>query len=304
MSIFQRAKNRFRKDGARGLVSGGFNLATSVVRRRIEVLKRWYWIQRGYRTLTVGDVSAEFAVDSAAAHHELSYLDANERAVLEDFLHEISSEDTVYDIGANLGVYAVLAAQAGTTSVAIEPYPPTVERLRANVRHNGVDVTILDIAIGDDDSTVRLHGDDTMKVGSIGIAPSSETGTVTVPQRKLDSVADESVPAPDVVKIDVEGAEGLVLDGGQETIPACRTLYIEIHHENNHGASTETYGHSATGILEMLREYGFECSTIVDRANQEIIKATSTSRDDRVRPLQSDERDDGHANTATRQERG
>lgn len=304
MSIFQRAKTRFREDGARGIVAGGVGLASSVVQRRVEALERWYWIRRGYRTLSVGDVSTEFIVDSAAAHHELSYLAANERAVLEDFLHEIGPDDTVYDIGANLGVYAILAAEVGATSVAIEPFPPTVERLRENVRHNGVDVTILDVAIGDDDETVQLQGDDTMKVGSVGIAPASETGTVTVSQRRLDSVAGEQAPTPDVVKIDVEGAEGLVLAGGLETIPRCRTLYVEIHRENVHGASAETYGHSARGILETLREYGFECSTIVDRANQEIIKATAPSRDDRGRPRQSDQLEDDHASTATRQEGG
>ena len=63
------------------------------------------------------------------------------------------------DVGANIGIYTLLAAKRGARVFAIEADPRNVEKLRHHVHLNGFDdrVTILPIAVGDKEGTVTIY---------------------------------------------------------------------------------------------------------------------------------------------------
>lgn len=70
-----------------------------------------------------------------------------------------------------------------------------------------------------------------------------------------------------MVKIDVKGAEGLVIEGLSEVLSAdeCRLLYCEIHPPAQHRTGVTDYGYSVSDVLELIRELGFSIESINER---------------------------------------
>ena len=133
--------------------------------------------------------------------------------------HLLRPGDLFVDIGANAGVYTVLAAAvAGSRVIAAEPVTVSSETLVRNVALNGIGdrVNVRRVAVGasttrkrvtsDRDATNRLLGDDESYAGA------SETAEVVTLD---DLVGGES---PKLVKIDVEGGEYDVLQGASATL--------------------------------------------------------------------------------------
>jgi UDP-N-acetylglucosamine 2-epimerase (non-hydrolysing) len=142
---------------------------------------------------------------------------------------------TVWDIGANLGLFSIAAAVAAGPDgqvLAVEPDTVLVGLLRrsaaANPGHASVEV--LPAAVADRDCVARFHvarrNRSTSHLAGYGTTQSGGVRlTQPVPVVTLDSLA-AHFPAPDVLKIDVEEAEASVLAGGQELLAAARPVVI------------------------------------------------------------------------------
>lgn len=148
----------------------------------------------------------------------------------------------LYDIGANTGVYSLLAARLHGPEVrvvAFEPAFANLADLNRNLVLNGVEaqVTPLPYALARRDELLSF-GFRNLEAGS-ALHGSEETGkgdegaahVLPVVGRPLDSVVEAlDLPAPNHVKIDVDGAELEVLAGGARTFadPALQTVMIEV----------------------------------------------------------------------------
>lgn len=107
-------------------------------------------------------------------------------------------------------------------------------------------------------------------LGSIG------SGESTVSTIKGDAIiSKEQLEQPDIVKIDVEGAEGLVIDGMKETLANARRIYCEIHLPRDHRASIESYGWTPMELLTELESLGFKIRFLNNRPNEIQIIAES-----------------------------
>lgn len=121
------------------------------------------------------------------------------------------------DIGANIGGYSLaVAAKAGPGAriLAFEPQPEIFERLIHNIRINPFgNVKALALAVADRDGEITLFLDPKNKgEASVKIVSADETRQVKVPARTLLSiVSDEGFDHVDAMKLDVEGAEDLIL---------------------------------------------------------------------------------------------
>lgn len=128
-------------------------------------------------------------------------------------LHALKPGDTFVDIGANIGSYTVLASKVcGAETIAVEPDPDTVQKLRRNVEVNALEskVTIFQTALGSSIGRIRFTiGLDT--VNKVAIDNQSETRDV--PLTTLDALLTDV--SPRVIKMDVEGFEAEVLGGGR-----------------------------------------------------------------------------------------
>ncbi len=158
---------------------------------------------------------------------------------------------TFYDVGANVGFFSIIAARLTAPGGRVVAFEPLAENARAIV-HNAQlnDFTHLEVrqvALGgaDGEASFSLSAEPTWgKLTSVGKKPDQYTGDTVVPVRRLDGLIEQAgLPAPDVMKIDVEGAELEMLAGAERTLRERRpVLLIELHGTNREVA----------GVLESL----------------------------------------------------
>lgn len=142
--------------------------------------------------------------------------------------------EVLYDVGANIGTYSLVAAKAapGARVVAFEPSPANFEALNANVSLNelGDQITSLPLALGDRPAVARI-GAGTDPPGSS--APLNGPGVTTAAAliERLDDLVDRfRLPLPNHVKIDTDGQELAVIAGGAELLsaPTMRSIMVEL----------------------------------------------------------------------------
>ena len=134
----------------------------------------------------------------------------------------IQSGDICYDIGANIGFYSLyfdtLSKQKGKT-ICFEPASTAYEYLQANIKLNNRNSTVTEykIGVGKDSKKERIyyptHG---TAAGTASIKYQNhdfKSEVITIDS--IDSLMDKlNIPVPDFVKIDVEGYQQEVLEGG------------------------------------------------------------------------------------------
>lgn len=137
-----------------------------------------------------------------------------------------------YDVGANVGYFAIEMAQRTgerVEVVAFEPQPSLASAITASIVLNDLSgVRVFTALVGDSDRVADLY----VAASSIHASAVDDSGrgpSHTEPSSMitLDGLRDVA-PAPDMMKIDVEGAEHLVLRGASSTLRASKPhLFIE-----------------------------------------------------------------------------
>lgn len=136
----------------------------------------------------------------------------------------------VFDIGAHAGFYTLLASvlvgPRGAV-VAFEPQSHNMRYLREHLRLNAIsNVQVIQAAVTDSDGVACFQEGANTSTGHL--APEGQLRVRTVTLDGL--VSTYQVPAPDFLKIDVEGAEMLVLKGARSLLTTTRpTLFLATH---------------------------------------------------------------------------
>jgi FkbM family methyltransferase len=141
----------------------------------------------------------------------------------------------VWDVGANMGLFSFAAAGlAGADGrvYAFEPDTVMVRLLRRSARLNpqAAPVEVIPCAVADDVSLARFHIAQRSRTSNAlegyGLSQSGGVREVeTVLTVSLDWLA-ERLPPPDVLKVDVEGAELTVFRGGLKMLKAKRPVIV------------------------------------------------------------------------------
>jgi FkbM family methyltransferase len=181
-------------------------------------------------------------------------------------LHSLlESGMTFVDGGANVGYYTMLAARkvgAGGRVYAFEPDPIAFEYLQSNIRDNGAsNVVSVHRALAD---TVRIAVFTPSDVeGGFVANQASSWSSRTIEAMSLDSYfAEQGWPQVDIVKLDVEGSEGLVLQGMKELSSRNRSLQLLM--ECNCRA-LDRAATSLSDMTEFLIDLGFQSARVVER---------------------------------------
>lgn len=181
-----------------------------------------------------------------------------EFAVLSALLNEGS---TFIDVGANYGTFSVIASRLAGASgrvIAIEPQPRLAGFIAESARESGIDnIEVIEAAAG------AAHGRATLLV------PAGDTGRAGLMARfsgrgRHDAVDVKVIPLDDlepkvtplsrvVMKIDVEGSEMNVLEGGRKLIASTQpTLIIELN-----PWSADASGNTVDDLLVALEDLGY-----------------------------------------------
>ena len=160
------------------------------------------------------------------------WLGTHEPHVQDWLAANIAAGSVVYDIGAHVGFFTLLcSALAGPTGSvrAFEPRLENIDRLAANLRANDVrNVRVVEAAASDGEGEAAFIVDDSTLEGRLG--DRGDSRSVRVATTTVDVCVAGGMPAPDVLKIDVEGAEGAVIRGAAEAIARHGpTLLVEVH---------------------------------------------------------------------------
>jgi FkbM family methyltransferase len=232
---------------------------------------------RGHYSLTLNDCSVNFSAPTATMVDRNCGRFRSEKQEIQDLIDEIREDDIVYDIGANTGLYTLFAAMACPNGliVAFEPYPPNLNLLKRDIARNGLEnVAVRNVALSDSIGTTNFSQPDKDDIGygSSSIQTDQSDSTVEVPVTTGDQlVANGEVAAPNIIKIDVEGAEPLVLAGLEDLLsePDCRTVYCEVHLPGEEKRpSVEDFGSSPESLRERLEEFGFGVEYAHDRGSE------------------------------------
>jgi FkbM family methyltransferase len=141
---------------------------------------------------------------------------------LDCFLALVQTADpgAVFDIGANVGLYGLLAAKYSDRPVhCFEPAPDTAGIARQAAAQNGLDVTVAEIALGDETGVATLYlSDSTDSSNSLNPHFRAHSKEIVVPLETIDGYVARTGVVPSILKIDTETTEPEVLAGAEKLI--------------------------------------------------------------------------------------
>ena len=203
--------------------------------------------------------------------HELLLHGAYEPTETALFAESVPEGGVVFDIGANIGVYTLIAAERvgpGGRVYAFEPDPVNYSLLCENIELNGYgdQVVALRQAVADTTGRRRLLQHDE----NFGLHRLSDTvepeddwaSSTTIETVSLDELVEvEGLERVDVVKMDVEGAEGLVVAGALRLLSSPRmTVFSEWKPD-----ALRALGCDPLELVEQVKRLGFQVEVVDEK---------------------------------------
>lgn len=179
----------------------------------------------------------------------------------------------LWDIGANIGLYTLLAARRGLRVLAFEPSAASFAAMARNIEINRLDdrVSAFCLAFAGTTGLVTLHMANSAAGHSMHSIETRADGVrQAVPGFSVDDFMRRFAPAPpDAIKLDVDGIEPAILRGAMATLRAhVREVLVEID-----GANAAAGGN---GIPELLAEAGFTEAPMAGAArNRRFVKRSA-----------------------------
>jgi FkbM family methyltransferase len=207
----------------------------------------------------------ELELDLREALHRAVYLDLFSLELRRVVLPLLAPGDLVVDVGANFGLWSLLAARRGCRVVAVEPVPATRALLARNAERNGLAdrIELIGAAVSDAAGPIEIavpHGESGQ--ASVSADPADSLERHLVEATTLDALIGEG--AVRFLKIDVEGHEPAVLRGAERTLRGGRVEYLLLELSN---AVLERGGHHSGELIDLLEGSGYSFVRFV-RANE------------------------------------
>lgn len=159
--------------------------------------------------------------------------DYYERPLVNWLKETLRPDDVFWDVGGNVGAIALVAARHCRQVVAFEPDPRSADALARNVEANGLgNVIVQRAALGDSAGQGTLYRASRHNSGMTSLLPgrTPAVDAIDIQVETADAfVARHEALAPTIVKLDVEGAEHLVVKGARNCLrrPSLRAIVFE-----------------------------------------------------------------------------
>ena len=175
----------------------------------------------------------------------------------------LADDDVFWDIGANVGYFTLVAATALNHRgriVAFEPGQNAYARLTENLALNPYrNIQTFPVAVADREGEAVLHLDGDIADTSASLYPAGpvQAGCEICRTVALDHfLRAENLPAPDLIKLDAEGAELAVLQGAHQLINDAPPLWLMEMEEKNLRAA----GASKAAVAQFLTGCGYRAA--------------------------------------------
>jgi FkbM family methyltransferase len=215
--------------------------------------------------VSAGGIGFQIVPDGAIAFHIWSGL-RFERAEVEFILRMLQPGVTFFDIGANIGLFSLAAGKKlwGQPSAiyAFEPCRATFAILEKNLLKNELaKARAICAALSDQTGEAHLYVNTALKDGLNSLEDPSYSDAEVVGREVVqtitldDFVAREHIARVDVMKVDVEGAERLVLRGGRKLLkrPDAPLILYE-----GYSWCTASFHYHPVELMWQLEEFGYE----------------------------------------------
>jgi FkbM family methyltransferase len=206
----------------------------------------------GMSTLTpIGDRARMWAVLHHAASSKVLYGNPPDWNEMQAWKRILDGDSLFVDVGSNIGSYALWAADCGASVIALEPGADAFTLLSENVSLNpGLRIELMACALADHEGEMYLTKDlDT--INHLVLDPTADS-VDRVEVRTLDKVVGLSHVRG--VKIDVEGAERLVLAGACNAMSDAR---IDVFQLEWNECSESVLGETREPLFELLSKHGY-----------------------------------------------
>ena len=188
-------------------------------------------------------------------HFDPSY----EAETLKLWFRLVSPSLTIYDIGANIGLYSVLTAKQLDRGkvICFEPAPVSFETTKKHLEINGASdkCHVIQAAVSKESGGVIRFSilEDAQGTNPMNrIAKKEETSTVDVPVMCLDQILKE-YGEPDLIKMDIEGAEVDALRGASDLLSRVRPIVLLAVHP----MFLPEFGYEPSDLMAILQEHRY-----------------------------------------------
>ena len=179
------------------------------------------------------------------------------------FAAAIGPGAVVFDLGAHVGTYAMIAAQnAGPAGVvvAFEPHPPTRVFLEKHLAWNGLAdrVRVIGKCVGREAGFAEFYSSPEDPDAENSVVPRAGVAPVRVARTTIDEAAAELGLRPTFIKFDIEGGEWDALHGAIRTLAEARpTLLVSLHPK-----PLAALGVDEVKVLAFLADRGYEARVV------------------------------------------
>jgi FkbM family methyltransferase len=182
---------------------------------------------------------------------------------------EIKTGATVIDVGANIGLFSILAASKAARVYSFEPFPPTFDWLQRNIHENCLEnITAYNYAVGAKPESRVLHVQPESTANSL-FAGQDQTGgqEMVVKCTSLSEIFEvNNLEKVDFLKLDCEGSEfEIIFETPKEVLKKCDVIVMECHNGVTKFSHADISRHlEALGfVTEVAKLYG---NTVIMRS--------------------------------------
>ncbi len=169
----------------------------------------------------------------------------------------------IYDVGANWGIFSLKFHNKAKQVYAFEPVSETYQRLCDKIQEiNANNIKPFKIALSDSEQEISIHTYDNDAFNTIYRRDAEQvehytlnyTGEEIIKAVPLDKfIVEQDILPPDIIKMDIEGAELFALKGARKTIKESMPLMIVEFSIDN----TLNAGYKRDEILTELKQYDY-----------------------------------------------
>lgn len=196
-----------------------------------------------------------------------------EKDEIDFILKLIKENNTILDIGANIGWYSLKIAKNinNVEIMAFEPIPKTFEYLKKNIDLNHVStIKTFNYGLSDEEKDILLYyyPEGSCNASAANLSRRKDVDKITCKLTTIDKFAADKNISVDFIKCDVEGSELFVFNGAIKTIRKDKPIiFTELLRK-----WAAEFNYHPNNVISLLKKNGYRCFTINNGNLNEITK--------------------------------